>query len=71
MEKVCKPLDVPYFSCKGYPSVTELWEGAQRMIRYAEEGSQPVILYFGDHDPTGVLIPEKIQSPLSRCPKAS
>jgi len=41
---------VPYFSCRGYTSQSELWRGAQRMIEY---GVPTVVIHLGDHDPSG------------------
>jgi hypothetical protein len=53
IEDVCERLDVPYFSCRGYTSQSEMWSGAQRLARWAEGGQKPVIFHFGDHDPSG------------------
>ncbi len=51
---VCSDLDVSFFSCRGYVSQSEMWEAAQRLIRYARLGQSSVILHMGDHDPSGV-----------------
>jgi hypothetical protein len=51
--QVCKRLDVPYFSCRGYTSASEMWVAGQRLVRYLEDGQEPVILHLGDHDPSG------------------
>lgn len=54
IEDVCEELDVPYFSCRGYTSQSEMWVGAQRIATWAKKKSQtPVIFHFGDHDPSG------------------
>ncbi len=53
IEGVCTELDVPYFSCRGYTSQSEMWSAAQRLLGYIEEGRTPVILHLGDHDPSG------------------
>lgn len=53
VEGVCQELDVPYFSCRGYSSQSEMWVGAMRLKAYAEGGQTPLILHFGDHDPSG------------------
>lgn len=50
----CNRLDVPYFSCRGYTSQSELWGAARRLIRYQDRGQQPVIIHLGDHDPSGI-----------------
>ena len=51
---VCEDLDVPYFSCRGYTSQSEMWAAGQRLKRYVRDGQTPVILHLGDHDPSGI-----------------
>lgn len=53
-ERVCDELQVPFFSCRGYTSQSEMWGASQRLLRYVEAGQHPVILHFGDHDPSGM-----------------
>jgi len=53
-ENVCNELDVPFFACRGYTSLSEMWRAAQRLQRYSREGQSPLILHFGDHDPSGI-----------------
>jgi hypothetical protein len=53
IERVCKELDVPFFSCRGYTSQSEMWAGAMRLERYKDAGQEPYIMHFGDHDPSG------------------
>lgn len=54
-ERVCLTLDVPYFSCRGYTSQSEMWEAGQRMLcRSRDRNQQTVVLHFGDHDPSGI-----------------
>jgi hypothetical protein len=54
IDGICSELDVPYFSCRGYTSQSEMWVGAQRIEKWARRGGQtPVIFHFGDHDPSG------------------
>jgi hypothetical protein len=54
IEGVCDELDVPYFSCRGYTSISELHVAALRLRGYARRGQTPVILHLGDHDPSGI-----------------
>lgn len=54
LDSVCTRLDVPYFACRGYSSQSEMWEAGQRFKRYQDAGQTPVILYLGDHDPSGI-----------------
>jgi hypothetical protein len=51
--KACAPYQVPYFSCRGYTSQSEMYAAAQRLQSYRENGQEPVILHLGDHDPSG------------------
>jgi hypothetical protein len=52
VERACKKLDVPYFSCRGYTSQSEMWSAAERLIDH-EGNRQQVIIHLGDHDPSG------------------
>ncbi len=51
---VCERLDVPYFSCRGYTSQSEMWVGGRRMRQWHALGATPVVLHLGDHDPSGI-----------------
>lgn len=53
IEGVCTQLDVPYFSCRGYTSSSEMWGAAQRLLDHQRAGRAPLILHLGDHDPSG------------------
>lgn len=53
-ERVGNMLDVPYFSCRGYTSDSEMWSAAMRLASYRRNGQEPIILHFGDHDPSGI-----------------
>ena len=57
LEDTCRSLDVPCFSCRGYPSLTALHEAANRL----RDKDNAIILYAGDHDPTGLTIPQVIK----------
>lgn len=51
---VCDENDVPYFSCRGYTSLSEMWRAALRFQGYRREGKVPYIIHLGDHDPSGI-----------------
>ena len=53
-ERVCRKWDIPLFACRGYTSQSEMWSAAQRLHLYRNKGQQPIILHFGDHDPSGI-----------------
>lgn len=50
----CNRLDVPFFSCRGYTSQSELWGAARRLIRKQKSGHDPIVIHLGDHDPSGI-----------------
>lgn len=57
IDGVCRELDVPFFACRGYSSVSALWEaGHERMrpIMAQPHKEQLSVLYLGDHDPSGL-----------------
>lgn len=64
IEGICKKLQVPYFSCRGYTSQSEMWTAAQRLIEYAEQDQRPYIVHLGDHDPSGIDMSRDIQDRL-------
>src|SRR5207253_3754203 len=51
-ERVCDSLQVPFFSCRGYTSQSEMWVAGQRLKDYDKHGQTPIVLHFGDHDPS-------------------
>ena len=62
IESVCKRLDVRYFACKGYVSASAMWKAGQRFLRREDlHDQQGIILYLGDHDPSGIQMTEDIQ----------
>mgnify|MGYP001558175962 CR=1 FL=1 len=54
IEPTCRELDVRCLACKGYLSQSAMWEAAQRIIDANDAGQKAVVLYFGDHDPSGL-----------------
>lgn len=59
--RTCKELDVALGACKGYPSLTFLNDATCRYKQAVNRGQQPIILYFGDYDPSGEDIPRSIK----------
>lgn len=53
IEDVCNRWDVPFFSCRGYTSQSEMWSAGQRLLNEIEDGRQVHIIHLGDHDPSG------------------
>lgn len=54
LEPVCRRWDVPFTSNRGYSSASAMYENGQRMALALDEGKRIVVLYFGDHDPSGI-----------------
>jgi len=48
----CNPLRVPYFSCRGYTSASEMWLAGERFLQHTAQ--KCLILHLGDHDPSGL-----------------
>ena len=61
--QACRPLDTPYFSCRGYTSQSEMWSAAQRFISQDYRDNR-VIIHLGDHDPSGIDMTRDIQERL-------
>lgn len=63
-ERACQKYRLPYFSCRGYSSDSEIWSAARR-LRAESRGHggerEIVILHFGDHDPSGVDMTRDIE----------
>lgn len=76
-ERVANRLRLPYFSCRGYTSDSEVWGAAQR-LRQVQRGAaglfhepidphprKVVVLHFGDHDPSGLDMTRDIRDRLT------
>lgn len=63
IEQACGPLDVGYFSCRGFVSQSEMWAASQRFI---EKGlcHRNYLIHLGDHDPSGIDMSRDIQDRL-------
>jgi hypothetical protein len=51
---ICERLDVPYFSCRGYTSVSEMWRAGNRLIANRKADQTTYVIHLGDHDPSGI-----------------
>jgi hypothetical protein len=59
--QVTSQYDVPLMISRGMPSLTFLHGTAQEICKAAVAGKFTFIYQFGDHDPSGVLIPQTIE----------
>lgn len=57
IERACVDFDIPYFSCRGYTSQSEVWSAAKRIGSESIKGDEvrdPHVIHLGDHDPSGI-----------------
>jgi hypothetical protein len=59
VQRAASDNDLHYLSCRGYMSASEMYEAAQRIKRRRDlDGQETVIIYCGDHDPSGLDMSE-------------
>jgi hypothetical protein len=51
---VCESLDIPFIANKGYSSSSSMYEIGKDLKEMISAGKEIVILYLGDHDPSGI-----------------
>lgn len=61
VERACHRWRVPFFSCRGYTSQSEVWSAA---MRFKEEDRDVVVIHLGDHDPSGCDMTRDIEDRL-------
>lgn len=54
LQPVCSEEDIIFTSNKGYSSSTAMYDAGQRLRRALHAGKECVVLYLGDHDPSGI-----------------
>lgn len=65
VERAADIWQVPWFSCRGYVSLSEMHSTAKRLERQIFEYERPVvILHLGDHDPSGLDMSRDIRDRL-------
>lgn len=62
---VCASLGINYTSNKGYSSQSALYEASLRLSKALKNGKTPVVLYLGDHDPSGLDMTRDIRDRLA------
>ena len=67
IEGPCNKWDVPYFSCRGYTSQSEMWVASERFIRQCnnEDGydlRDGILIFLSDHDPSGLDMGKDIEN---------
>ncbi len=65
-QRPCEIKGVSLNPCKGYPSLTFLYDAFLRFEKAKQNGKDPIILYFGDYDCSGEDIPRSIKDNLEK-----
>ena len=64
VEGICEKYRVPFLSCRGYTSQSEMWKAGQRFVKQERNHSTVTLLHLGDHDPSGIDMSRDIQDRL-------
>ena len=51
---ICERYHVGLLAARGYNSASAMYESAQRFGRARRRGQEPIVIYLGDHDPSGL-----------------
>lgn len=62
LEPITNKYDVVLMVNRGYSSASAMHDAAERFIEKEEDGKTSIILYLGDHDPSGIDMVRDIQS---------
>lgn len=65
LRPVCDEYRVAFTANKGYSSLSHLKEVGERLRRKAREGKEIQVIYFGDHDPSGLDMDRDLDERLS------
>ena len=60
VEQAAQSMDCPCFSCRGFASQSSMWASARRFIEKAKQGRECILIYLGDHDPSGIAMTSDI-----------
>jgi hypothetical protein len=56
LHRTCYPFGIQVFVCRGFASLSSLYSCSEGWRPYIDQGKQVHVLYFGDHDPSGIRI---------------
>jgi len=65
LEPVCEELDIRFTANKGYNSLSNMREVAQRFMQAIDDMKIPKLFYLGDHDPSGIDMTRDVEDRLS------
>ena len=61
---VCDRYHIRFMANRGYSSASAMWQAAQRLQQANDRGQQPVVIYLGDHDPSGIDMTRDVEDRL-------
>lgn len=62
---VCRELGIRFTANRGYSSQSTMYEAGKRIEQKCDDGKEIVILYLGDHDPSGIDMTRDVLDRLS------
>lgn len=62
IQPIANAWSIPVFPCRGFASISSLFETAQTFKAKKKQGKDAIILYLGDHDPSGIAIDAAIKN---------
>ncbi|MFH0952361.1 MAG: hypothetical protein V1838_04200 [Patescibacteria group bacterium] len=65
LEPVCRNLDIAITANKGYSSSSTMYEIGQRLLSHRLNDKQILVIYLGDHDPSGIDMTRDIDERLT------
>lgn len=64
LEPVARRFGVPFTANKGYLSQSMMYQISKRLLKHDREGKETLLLYLGDHDPSGLDMDRDIRDRL-------
>ena len=64
IEPVCRRNHVRFMANRGYSSSTAMYDAAQRFLDAMDRDQEPLVVYLGDHDPSGLDMSRDIEDRL-------
>jgi hypothetical protein len=69
LEPVCRELDIPYTANRGYASSSLMYLRGKALGKILRGGQNVLVLYFGDHDPSGLDMDRDVEDRLRQFAK--
>ena len=65
IEPICARYHVRFMANRGYSSATAMYDAAKRMEDAARRNQWPIVIYLGDHDPSGMDMTRDVRDRLA------